>query len=73
MNATDVTVIVSSVATLTGVVTGIARLVGHASRTEAATNELREDVSELKAHVQRIEQRQWDSMSPERQRHIRES
>lgn len=73
MNATDVTVIVTSVATLTGVVTGIARLIGHASRTEAATEELRQDVTELKSHVQRIEQRQWDAMTPERQRHSRES
>lgn len=68
MNATDVTVIVTSVATLSGVVTGIARLIGHASRTEAATHELKEDVTELKAHVQRIEDRQWKAMSPEAQR-----
>ncbi len=64
MNATDVAVITSSVASLTAVITGVAHLIGHASRQAASIDEIRTDVTQLREHVQRIENRQWEGMTP---------
>ncbi len=75
MNAADITLIVTSGGTLLVVLSGAVKMIARATNLQDAVNELRQNiasaVAELKAsitnvndRVTRVEDRQWDQMSP---------